>query len=216
MISIAREARGRDSSNEPFAQQPVTVPFSCPSLRLRDPVALASDRERAGAIKASKDTKTSAEKFDVGRKKKKNDERDSICSAKHLRLRWFFVASPPCPLPSDPLSLFHRHALCDPLSALIEREMPKTRKNPNISSLSLTIIDTSETCDESMAWRPKPVAEQSKLASVTSSLTASRSFLSRAPCSSRASNMVEKEGFCEKSEGARRTNEKKAAERVVR
>ena len=136
MISIAREVRGRDSSNEPFAQQPVTVPFSCPSLRLRDPIALASERERAGAIKASKDTKTSAEKFDVGRKKKKNDERDSICSAEHLRLRWFFVASPPCPLPSDPLSLFHRHALCDPLSALIEREMPKTRKNPNISSLS--------------------------------------------------------------------------------
>jgi hypothetical protein len=71
MISIAREARGRDSSNEPFAQQLMTVPFSSPSLRLRDPIAVASERERAGAIKASKDTKTSAEKFDVGQKKKK-------------------------------------------------------------------------------------------------------------------------------------------------
>jgi hypothetical protein len=43
---------------------------------------------------------------------------------------------------------------------------------------------------ESMACSENPVPEQSKLASVTSSRIASRTFLRRLPCTSRSSNIV--------------------------
>ena len=168
-----------------------------------------SESERAGAIKASKGTKTSAENFDVD---KMTSAIRFVSSAKRRRSGRAFVfrsrrrttMGPPDP------SLPRTSELSASRSLRSSKEkhqkyQRKDRKSPlslplslSLLSLSLTIIDTSETCDESIACRPKPVAEQSKLASVTSSLTASRSFLSRAPCSSRASNMVgggEDEGF---------------------
>ena len=50
--------------------------------------------------------------------------------------------------------------------------------------------ETSETCDESIAWRFMPVSETSMLPSVTRSLMASMTFLSVDAFWSVASNMV--------------------------